>query len=74
MPIQFISAITKFKHPHTCYECEEGRRFEGKIIYCERCEEAHFICLICLPRYLKDEHDLGLPMNKYTTKTKREFK
>jgi len=69
-----MTAITKFNHPHTCFECEKKGFIEGRVFYCKNCEKSHFVCNVCLPIYLKYASDLELPMNKYTTKTKREFK
>ena len=70
----YIPAIKKFNHSHICYECDEKGFFEGRIFYCERCAKSYFVCNACLPIYLKYAFDSELPMNKYTTKTKREFK
>lgn len=65
--------IKKFKHPHTCYECEK-RFFEGRIFYCENCKDFHFVCNAHLSDYLKYANNSELPMNKYTAETQLEFK
>jgi len=52
---------------------ENERRFEGILLYCDKCEEVHFICMSRLPDYKKNT-DLKHVMNVYSINTKNELK
>lgn len=39
-----------------CHECDE-RKKEGTKFSCEKCNESHFVCLNCIPTYLKYEDE-----------------
>jgi len=49
------------------------RRFEGILLYYNKCEDAHFICMSCLPDYKKNP-DSKHVMNEYSTNTKNKLK
>lgn len=63
--------ISKFEKPHVCYECDK-RKQEGSKIYCERCNESHFVCKDCIPTYLEYENESGFDKNQYSELTTKE--
>ncbi|MFQ5781521.1 MAG: hypothetical protein ACE5GR_00530 [Nitrosopumilus sp.] len=46
--------IIKLKKSQECYECESKKQ-KGTKFYCKRCKESHFVCVNCIPVYLKKE-------------------
>jgi len=64
---------TTFEHNHLCWKCEDATIY-GSWDYCEKCEEAHFICKKCTPEYFKDQDKIYPENSKFPVEQRRNMK
>ena len=64
---------TVFDHNHLCWKCEDATN-KGSLDYCEKCEEAHFICIRCSHEYFKEQEKIYPEDSQFSVKQRRNMK
>ena len=67
--------VIKLEKSKECYECEIKKK-SGSKFYCKRCNENHFVCVNCIPTYLKYEGIKlkGYQQNEFSSIVKNELR